>query len=430
MVEENLNNELLMKPLSFLSSCCALGLTVFSVSAEKVTFQELPKAVQETVENQSAGARIEDIDKMSRSGREVYEVAFRRDGKLQEVLVRNDGVLLDKQGRALRTKGAAEKADRRGSEQVNIGSVPTPVQQTIRAEADVEAIDSVTKKQATVYVVAFKEDGTHTEMALLSDGTILKEGKMTKVTRDTSEPLSNAVKVDWKDVPGELQQIIQRQAGSARIEDVERGLMGRLVVYEAAFKEDGEHVELRVADNGWFPAGPKDVVNMAGAPLMTLQTEKIQARDLPRKVLRAVQSVAGNAPLQDIERKVTPVYEIDLKGRDDGKPELVIAENGFFADMTDGKRQVTLGRDRPLGERPLVPLAGASKVSWEEVPDKVKETVRSKAGEVRIEDVDRGTWRGQTVYQFAFKSGEQHVELQVRENGELLNLPAIGAEAD
>src|SRR5690348_3295119 len=62
--------------------------------------------------------------------------------------------------------------------------------------------------------------------------------------------LSASSKLDFKDAPPAVQNAVKAQAGAAQIEDIEKGTLDGRTVYEAAFKRNGQHTELRVAEDG------------------------------------------------------------------------------------------------------------------------------------------------------------------------------------
>jgi hypothetical protein len=70
-----------------------------------------------------------------------------------------------------------------------------------------------------------------------------------------------------------------------------------------------------------------------------------------------------------------------------------------------------------------VTLSSSRKIELSDVPSAVQKAIAAAAGGARIEDLERGTWQGQNVYQGAFKENGKHVELQVREDGTVLHDP-------
>jgi hypothetical protein len=69
----------------------------------------------------------------------------------------------------------------------------------------------------------------------------------------------------------------------------------------------------------------------------------------------------------------------------------------------------------------LVPLSASTKVEKTALPVIVQRRVATQVGNHPIEDVERGTWQGKTIYQVAFKdANNQHVELQIDEQGNIV----------
>jgi hypothetical protein len=62
----------------------------------KVTIEQTPPAVQETIKKELVGARLEDIAKTKRNGKTVYETDLIKDGRKWEVVVGEDGQIVSK----------------------------------------------------------------------------------------------------------------------------------------------------------------------------------------------------------------------------------------------------------------------------------------------------------------------------------------------
>ena len=59
------------------------------------TMNDLPEAVQKTIREHSADAKIADIDKETRTGRTVYEVQFAEPGKNPKLHIAEDGSIVN-----------------------------------------------------------------------------------------------------------------------------------------------------------------------------------------------------------------------------------------------------------------------------------------------------------------------------------------------
>ena len=58
---------------------------------------DCPAAVQKTLKREADGATIDKVDKMSKEGRNLYEIDVKIDGRNYEVIVTEEGLLLSKQ---------------------------------------------------------------------------------------------------------------------------------------------------------------------------------------------------------------------------------------------------------------------------------------------------------------------------------------------
>jgi hypothetical protein len=61
---------------------------------EKITLDQCPAPVQETIKKEAAGGTIKEIEKETKNGVTIYEAEFVRDGKTIEIEVAADGKLL------------------------------------------------------------------------------------------------------------------------------------------------------------------------------------------------------------------------------------------------------------------------------------------------------------------------------------------------
>lgn len=62
-----------------------------------VTMDELPGAVRATVEQETGGAKIEELVQETEDGKMFYEVEFEKDGKEHEVKIAEDGSILERE---------------------------------------------------------------------------------------------------------------------------------------------------------------------------------------------------------------------------------------------------------------------------------------------------------------------------------------------
>jgi uncharacterized membrane protein YkoI len=163
---------------------------------------------------------------------------------------------------------------------------------------------------------------------------------------DQNVPLSAGAKMALNSAPRTVQATVQNMAKGARIEDFERGQWNGRTVYQAAFKRNGEHVELQVFDDGAIvtkaPAGSATVssaattpggVRYAGLADANVQLSggaKMSFNSAPRAVQNTVRQLAGNAQIEDFERGMwneRAVYEAAFK-RNGQHTEVQILDDG------------------------------------------------------------------------------------------------------
>ena len=170
---------------------------------------------------------------------------------------------------------------------IALANAPATVQQTVRqiaGAAQIEDLERGVWNGRTVYEAAFKRNGQHTELQVLEDGSILTQGLTAGASpsaqqgisngtgfqpryaglSDSNVPLSGGSKLPFDSAPQAVKDAVNSFAAGAPIEDMERGNWNGRVVYEAAFKKNGQHMELQVLEDGSFVTrGP---VSAAGAP--------------------------------------------------------------------------------------------------------------------------------------------------------------------
>ncbi len=72
----------------------AIALLVFADDEQTMSLSQVPDAVRTTIEQQSAGAEIQEIELGNEDGKQIYEVEVIRDGKEVDFLVAPDGTFL------------------------------------------------------------------------------------------------------------------------------------------------------------------------------------------------------------------------------------------------------------------------------------------------------------------------------------------------
>mgnify|MGYP001426976971 CR=1 FL=1 len=346
-----------MKTLNrYLAAALCGGSLVLASHAEKVRIEQLPVEVRDKIRAQTGGAQIEDIDTKVENGRIYYQVGFKRNGEQAELWFDQTGQLQNTGAAANLTPG-----------KVSYAELPPVVKRIVDARlkgAQPNDIDRKVRNGEVSYEIGFKKDDQQHELLVSQDGRILRDIELSdsslaiaQATTDFNSEraqLSGKKKVEFAQLPAEVQRTVARASKGARVEDIEVGQWRARNIYEVAFKDQGQHIELQVAENGRIFFDPRRI-------------------NQPR---------AAGAPAGAIRGAAASVY-----------PDVTSA----------------------------VQLSSGQKVELQAVPAAVRQTVNREAPGAKIEDVERGAWRGMNVYEFGFKDAQgQHVELQVDANGNVV----------
>jgi hypothetical protein len=233
--------------------------------------------VQNTIRSQTGAAAIDDIDEAIFDGRTIYEVEFQRGGQNQEVHIASDGtvfpgrrdldvaadgLLTAKDGSPVlstaRSSVGAVSQVVEGDRELTFAELPLPIMKTVQSEVGsgrINTIDRKVRHARPLYHVAYSKDGKQLNLFVAENGTVITD-ESTATTNaavvQNTHPVSlaNASKVTFSELPPAVQNTVRTQAGVAPIEDIDKGILDGRVVYEAAFKKDGRHADLRVAEDG------------------------------------------------------------------------------------------------------------------------------------------------------------------------------------
>jgi len=74
----------------------ALLVPALSYADQDVTLEQLPPAVRATVDQETKGGVIKDIERDDKAGQVTYEVEFTLDGKAYELDIAEDGKVIQK----------------------------------------------------------------------------------------------------------------------------------------------------------------------------------------------------------------------------------------------------------------------------------------------------------------------------------------------
>jgi hypothetical protein len=246
-----------------------------------------------------------------------------------------------------------------------------------------------------------------------------------------------ADKVQFSQLPANVQQTIRSRAGRRPIEVIDRNLLNGVVTYEANWKDNGGAPQgLLVSEAGTVlrdVIGGPTAATTPGKQMLTLANRVgIPMQEAPPAVQAAIHNEVANAAIDGIQRGIAngrTIYEVTYHDLGQLKTfQLNEAGQPIGALVPASAWQA---RYSNLADQNVTLLAG-SKMAFAAAPREVQTTVMQMANGARIEDFQRGTWNGRTVYGAAFKREGQNVELQVLDDGSILTkqpATAVGAPA-
>ncbi len=161
----------------------------------------------------------------------------------------------------------------------------------------------------------------------------------------------------FRQLPQAVRDTLRTYSGDARIEDVDKGTLGRTTVYQAAFKHNDENVELRIAENG------------------LLIKDRENERFVAQFGRQGAEGGVGQAP----------------------------------------SWQVLTG-----GESSSAELTNPRRLRFEQAPPDVQNTLRSQAGRSPIDTLRQGIVDGKAVYEGTFKQNGATQTVRMAPDGSLL----------
>ena len=441
------------------------GSALLTAHAEKVQIEQLPQALQDKIRAYTGDNRIQDIDMQTKNGQVTYEVGFKQNDQHTELRFNSDGQLLNQAG-----------APALGSGKIEYNQLPAAVQQVVNTrvqQGNINDIDRRVKGGDVTYEVGFKHGGVQQELLLSEDGRILRDvsydrnlavgtpgGAISaqgvsdnRMLSQTPVQLSSSQQITMEQVPAEARQTILLRANGARIEDIEVGQWNNIRVYQAAYKSNGQHVELQVAANGQVVHNPMqanqpglaaDIQMISQTPVRLASSQKITMEQVPAEARRTILMQAEGARIEDIEVgewNNMRVYQAAFK-KNRQNVELQVAANGQTIHNPLQAKTSAVGRapgqvigtDVPRREifRPntaasnlpvntLVPLSSSQVIGEGDLPQSVQTALSQHAPGADLQRVERGIWSDRIVYQFNFVDNGRLHHLQLDQTGKLVH---------
>jgi hypothetical protein len=245
-----------------------------AVDNEKwVKYEDLPKAVRNSLDRERGNHQVKKISSVSRNGRDFYRAIIDEKG--------NDSVVrIDKNGRVLSSEDVADVAvgndrgvqrdrgtvasDRDQSSTIKYASLPDRVKETLdkeRGNRDVKIVYEVHRGDRTYYNAIVDERNGDRSVRINPSGKLLSEEDLREVRTagarydSSSSDLRRGIEDDgdriaYDRLPGQVKTTIGREAGQDRVGNVYQYDRRGQRVYEAeAYSPAGTRI-IRVDENG------------------------------------------------------------------------------------------------------------------------------------------------------------------------------------
>jgi len=269
--------------------CCELTFAAFADDQSKiVALSETPAAVQKTIQAQTIGGTLGDIDKVS-GGITTYEVEFTaKDGQERDFTVAEDGILL--------------------SVEVALAETPPTVQtsvKTLLGGGDLESIDkNLDDSEITYDVELTVTNGQENDFSIGDDGTLL------------------SLEVALTESPDAVQKTIATQLKGGKLEGIEK-----------MFDEDGINYDVTITT---ADGREKDFTVAADGGL---SSEEVALEETPPAAKKTILSRIGDGKILWIDRsfeKREGVFPYEIEGLKDGKPfDFSVGPKGRFLGVDD-----------------------------------------------------------------------------------------------
>jgi len=386
------------------------GVLAFPAYAEKVQMEQLPSDLQEKIRAQTGGNRVEDIDRTSKDGRTVYEVAFKEDGQHREVQIEHSAAP------APATPAAASSAATSGK--IRYSDVPENVRRVADRyidDAEVNDVDRQVKNGRTTYEIGYKrrDGGPQREVLIGEDGQILSESRTPgSATNPGNRPGGDRVRGNGRN---------DADANYNRDND-------RNYVRDRAERERNRNTA-------------NDRVNWGNRSSATANSRSMAWADLPAPVKRTSNSLLKKGDVKHVHRIIqngNVTYQLDFE-REDGKwQQLIVAEDGRAirdqivpassvgapASVQSGSSSSTVPAQGSNVAAIPVALSSAQPISRSQLPNAVAQAMRGYTTGGNIVQIQRGTSNGREIYDVTYReTNNQVVQVQFDQSGSVVYDP-------
>jgi uncharacterized membrane protein YkoI len=212
-------------------------------------------------------------------------------------------------------------------------------------------------------------------------------------------------KVSLGEVPEAARNTILHEAAGHKVREIEKETGNGRTVYEAEWKVGGKEVEVKVAADGKLLEREMDVA----------------LKDVPAAARETILKEAAGSKVAEVEKVVAGervTYEAEWKA--DGKEiEITVSPAGKVLGR-EVEDEDDDDDDDDKSDREEKHEDGEVDVTLDQVPDAVRATILKEAAGHKIEEIERETRGGRTVYEAEWEVGGKEIEIKVAPDGTLL----------
>ncbi|MFN7139166.1 MAG: hypothetical protein ACK4UN_07500 [Limisphaerales bacterium] len=207
--------------------------------------------------------------------------------------------------------------------------------------------------------------------------------------------VTDIAEVEWKELPGPVQQVIQMHAGV--LPSIESGMLNGQTVYSVPVQNGGATTRLLVNEAGTIlpqPSPPPAAMPVVAPTPEAVPPVVAQPEGVTEQVVggQSIYTVRSGVPGQRSYIAVSPNARV-----------LAIEEEGPFGTQLN-------------------------KVPWVDLPPAVRNTFLAQAAPGQILDITRATVYGQSIYEIVYAQYGQRERLRISENGAVFGQVILSPE--
>lgn len=339
-----------MKKASYSSLALLSAGLVLPAFGDKVQFEQLPPAVQSAIRAKVGAEQIEDIDRETRQGKTVYEVAFKRNGQHTEIQVEDPGPA---------APAPAQGTSLLDSRKISYNELPPSVKAVADQQlkgAEINDVDRMVKNGQVTYEIGYKRSGgAQQELRIAQDGTVLSSSSSSAATAAAQANASTARALAYADLPLNVRQVAESKLSHGGVSRVDQVFQNGQTSYQIGFqREDGQYQQLVIAQSGQvlseqtFPnaaaavgsagsfqsgaaSGQASAYSYVTSPVQLSNPEEMSRADLPSAVRVELRKHAQASDVQEVRRgewRGRTVYQVGYRTDDNRYVEMQFDEKG------------------------------------------------------------------------------------------------------